>query len=108
MKKSKNYPRYYNVGNFFLYYAYDTAIIIKNYSHIAKKISVLRSIGVTYPAGFEARAESELTMQASKISRNLQTQGITAGSDKEIIALIAYLQRLGVDIKGNAPAPAGK
>ena len=70
-----------------------------DYSHLAKKISVLRSVGVTYPPGFEAQAETDLKAQAQKISANLQTQGVTVAWDKEIIALIAYLQRLGTDIK---------
>jgi len=36
----------------------------------------------------------------------LQVGSIKADSDKEIIALIAYLQRLGADIKAAASAPA--
>jgi len=36
--------------------------------------------------------------QASLISADLKSQGIDCAPNKEIIALIAYLQRLGVDI----------
>jgi cytochrome c oxidase cbb3-type subunit I/II len=36
--------------------------------------------------------------QASVISTNLKTDGIQIASDREVIALIAYVQRLGKDI----------
>ncbi|MCX6163908.1 MAG: cbb3-type cytochrome c oxidase subunit II, partial [Ignavibacteriae bacterium] len=63
------------------------------------KINALRSIGVPYEVGFEKIANSELQKQAEIIAQDLQKQGIDVTSDKEIIALIAYLQRLGTDIK---------
>ncbi|MCU0453014.1 MAG: cytochrome-c oxidase, cbb3-type subunit I [Bacteroidetes bacterium] len=64
------------------------------------KISALRTIGVPYPEGYEEQAVTDLTLQAENIAKDLQTQGVPADPDKEIIALIAYLQRLGTDIKG--------
>jgi cytochrome c oxidase cbb3-type subunit I/II len=63
------------------------------------KISALRSIGVPYPVGYEQRAGEELRMQAEQIAADLQKAGAPAEPQKEIIALIAYLQRLGTDIK---------
>jgi cytochrome c oxidase cbb3-type subunit I/II len=63
------------------------------------KISALRSIGVPYPVGYEQRAGEELRMQAEQIAAELQKAGAPAEPQKEIIALIAYLQRLGTDIK---------
>jgi seryl-tRNA synthetase len=42
-----------------------------------------------------------LVAQAEKIALDLQEAGIPAEPTKEIIALIAYLQRLGTDIKVN-------
>jgi cytochrome c oxidase cbb3-type subunit I/II len=63
------------------------------------KINALRSIGVPYETGFDKVANSELQKQADLIAQDLQKQGIDVTSDKEIIALIAYLQRLGTDIK---------
>ncbi len=68
-------------------------------SFLVKKISVLRSLGVPYPQGFENKAHNELKKQAEEITLDLQKSGIAVDSDKEIIALIAYLQRLGTDIK---------
>jgi cytochrome c oxidase cbb3-type subunit I/II len=60
---------------------------------------------VPYPAGFEQIAIADASRQAQLIVTNLAQGQIKATPDKEIIALIAYLQRLGTDIKAtNAPA----
>jgi cytochrome c oxidase cbb3-type subunit I/II len=66
------------------------------------RIAALRKVGVPYPPGYEDTAEAQLKDQADKVVVNLKTGLITAEPDREIIALIAYLQRLGTDIK--APA----
>lgn len=66
-----------------------------------KKINAMRSVGVPYPDGFETIANTELQKQADVITLDLQNAGVPAESKKEIIALIAYLQRLGTDIKVN-------
>lgn len=68
-------------------------------SYTEKKVSVLRKLGVPYPDGFEAVANTELKKQADSIALDLTNAGIVVDSDKEIIAIIAYLQRLGTDIK---------
>jgi cytochrome c oxidase cbb3-type subunit I/II len=68
------------------------------------RIEALRRVGVPYPPGYEnGPAQKDLQTQANQVVANLKSGMITAQSDKEIIALIAYLQRLGVDIK-SAPA----
>lgn len=72
-----------------------------NTSTTAAKIRALRKIGVTYPEGYEDIANDELVKQADAIALDLQKNGIPAEPQKEIIALIAYLQRLGTDIKVN-------
>lgn len=41
--------------------------------------------------------------QAAKIAKGLTDQGLPDISDKQIVALIAYLQRLGTDIKATTP-----
>jgi cytochrome c oxidase cbb3-type subunit I/II len=69
-------------------------------SSVPAKISSLRTIGVPYPDGYEDRAVSDIQMQADQIVSSLKNAGIESRSDTEIIALIAYLQRLGTDIKG--------
>ncbi len=68
------------------------------------KIRAMQTLGVPYPAGYEKTANDDLMKQAQIITDDLQKNGAPVTADKEIIALIAYLQRLGVDIKGDLPA----
>lgn len=70
-------------------------------STTSAKIIALRKIGVPYPEGYENIANEELNKQAAEITEDLIKNGAPAERTKEIIALIAYLQRLGTDIKGN-------
>jgi cytochrome c oxidase cbb3-type subunit I/II len=63
------------------------------------KIHAMRKMGVPYPEGYESIANTELQAQAQLIADNLKKDKIEVKGDKEIIALIAYLQRLGKDIK---------
>ena len=67
----------------------------------AAKISAMRSIGVPYLEGYEKYANQDLAVQADSIANDLMKAGVPAENNKEIIALIAYLQRLGTDIKVN-------
>jgi cytochrome c oxidase cbb3-type subunit I/II len=68
-------------------------------SHTEGKVITLRRLGVPYPAGFETKAMADAQAQAVRIAENLKKEGFEAQSDREIIALIAYLQRLGTDIR---------
>ncbi|HHB77858.1 MAG TPA: cytochrome-c oxidase, cbb3-type subunit II, partial [Saprospiraceae bacterium] len=72
-------------------------------SSIAAKIRVLRKLGTPYPAGYEEKAPAEMAAQADKIVKSLASDIKDLNPDelkkKEIVALIAYLQRLGTDIK---------
>lgn len=66
----------------------------------AGKISALRTIGVPYEEGYEDVANGELMEQANKITGRLKAEdNIEIVPEAEIVALIAYLQRLGTDIK---------
>jgi cytochrome c oxidase cbb3-type subunit I/II len=65
----------------------------------AGKISALRTVGVPYADGYEGTANDDLNAQAAAISKNLKDEGIEVMPETEIVALIAYLQRLGIDIK---------
>ena len=67
----------------------------------AAKIKAMREIGVPYPDGYENYANQDLATQADSITTDLINAGVPAENNKEIIALIAYLQRLGTDIKIN-------
>jgi len=73
------------------------------------RLGALRRIGVPYPAGFEnGPAQKDLQAQAEKVVANLKLGSVNAGPDKEIVALIAYLQRLGTDIKAAPVTAAAK
>ena len=77
---------------------------------ISAKINAMRTLGVPYKKGYENKALSDLKKQAHEIASDiiknqpaeilknidikLETQKL---EQKEIIALIAYLQRLGKD-----------
>jgi len=63
------------------------------------KIQTMQALGVPYPKGYETRAVEDLQAQAEAISLDLTKAGAPAEPQKEIIALIAYLQRLGTDIR---------
>lgn len=62
------------------------------------KIHAMKILGVPYPDNYEQEAIADLKSQADSIAKDLATAGITTDSNREIIALIAYIQRLGVDI----------
>ena len=72
------------------------------------RIAALRRTGVPYPEGYEnGPAQADLAAQAEKVVANLKQGAVeNVPADTEIVALIAYLQRLGTDIK-SAPATAG-
>jgi len=73
-----------------------------NITSTESKINAMRSLGVPYPEGYEKIANDDLQMQAEQIATDLQNAGAHAEPNKEIIALIAYLQRLGTDIKAKS------
>jgi cytochrome c oxidase cbb3-type subunit I/II len=62
------------------------------------KIRAMKVLGVPYPDNYEQQAIVDLKAQADSIAKDLGANGIQTDSNREIIALIAYIQRLGVDI----------
>ncbi len=67
------------------------------------KISAMRTLGVPYEEGYEDKAIAYLHAQADQIASNIAVEMSAPQlkdqlKDKEIVALIAYLQRLGSDI----------
>ncbi len=75
-------------------------------SPLPGRIKALRAVGVPYPKGYEQEAFADLEAQAAEIAESLKGQTIETEPDREIIAVIAYLQRLGTDIKA-VPAEGG-
>ena len=71
-----------------------------DYSDIGKKIAAMRTLGVPYEEGYEdQQAVADLQAQQQKIYDDLKEKGIkSADPNKEIVALIAYLHRLGRDV----------
>ena len=68
-------------------------------SSTAAKIRAMQTLGVPYPEGYDQQANADLREQALKIKANLKKDKIETSSNAEIVALIAYLQRMGTDIK---------
>jgi cytochrome c oxidase cbb3-type subunit I/II len=79
-----------------------------NVSTLKAKIKAMQTLGVPYPSGYADVAEADLNKQAATIVANLKKDGIETSPKKEIIALIAYLQRIGTDIKKTAVADSLK
>ncbi|WP_200976963.1 cytochrome-c oxidase, cbb3-type subunit I [Echinicola sp. 20G] len=64
------------------------------------KIRTMQKLGVPYPEGYaDEQAMVDLEKQASEIATGLSEDNIEVMPNSEIVALIAYLQRLGTDIK---------
>ena len=64
-----------------------------------KKIKAMRTLGVPYPENYETQAVADMQKQAQTMADNLSKEGIEVLPESEMVALIAYLQRLGTDIK---------
>jgi cytochrome c oxidase cbb3-type subunit I/II len=77
-------------------------------SRTADKMRALRSIGVPYDAREIESAASDEKAQAREIAENLRLDGASAEADSEMVALIAYLQRLGAQAPPQAPGGPGR
>jgi cytochrome c oxidase cbb3-type subunit I/II len=69
-----------------------------NTSLTQDKLAAMKKLGVPYSTQEVNDAVKDLNTQAKAIQANLAAEKIKVSQDKEIIALIAYLQRLGTDI----------
>ncbi|MFH2036371.1 MAG: cytochrome-c oxidase, cbb3-type subunit I [Candidatus Zixiibacteriota bacterium] len=70
-----------------------------DYEITPAKIRAMQKLGVPYPDGYDTIAVDDINKQAGEIIGRLKESGITADPQSKLIALIAYLQRLGTDIK---------
>jgi len=68
------------------------------------KIRAMQTLGVPYPEGYDKQANKDLEAQAKSIKETLKKDKIDISSNAEIVALIAYLQRVGTDIKAQSTA----
>ena len=67
-------------------------------------IRAMQRLGVPYKPGYEHEANDDLNTQAKKIQESLAKDNLHINENMEIIALIAYLQRLGTDAKNSMNA----
>jgi cytochrome c oxidase cbb3-type subunit I/II len=67
---------------------------------LRKKVTVLRNLGVPYNDEMLASADIQAEAQAKLVAEDLVKQGAPSGlEDKQIVALIAYLQSLGQQVQ---------
>lgn len=66
-----------------------------DFSVLSKKVSVMQTLGVPYADETMAQAPELARQQAAEIAANLASSGESIEADREILALIAYLQKLG-------------
>lgn len=77
-----------------------------DFSSLQKKVQVMTRLGVPYSGDEIARAVELAKAQASQISAELVQNGVPQKIEQmEVVALIAYMQRLGVDYASLPEAP---
>jgi len=75
-----------------------------DYSSLSAKLAVMQKLGVPYTNEEVANAVQTAKAQAKVIADELKTSGVPEKvQDMDVVALIAYMQRLGVDY-GSLPA----
>jgi cytochrome c oxidase cbb3-type subunit I/II len=109
VKTEKNYkPNSWHYNHFINPQKMDEKSIMPKYPWLARKeidmnsiaprIRAMQKLGVPYPDGYALKAAEDVKKQGEEIAANLKEAGIETSGTKEIIALIAYIQRLGTDI----------
>ena len=61
----------------------------------------MQTLGVPYPDGYDEKAVEDLMWQAQLIVADLKASGIEIEPTKQMVAMIAYLHKLGRDIEPN-------
>lgn len=74
---------------------------------VRASVRALQRLGTPYTDADVEGVPASLTAQASQIVQSLASAGIQTAGDREIVALIAYLQRLGQDGRRALSAQAG-
>jgi len=69
-----------------------------NLDLVPAKIRAMQTLGVPYAEGYDQQAVNDLKMQANQIVEDLKASGIEIEATKQIIAMIAYMHKLGKDI----------
>jgi len=66
------------------------------------KIRAMQTLGVPYPEGYDEEAVDDLIWQAEQIAADLLNSGIDIEPTSHMVAMIAYLHKLGGDIETQA------
>jgi cytochrome c oxidase cbb3-type subunit I/II len=74
-------------------------------SMLATKIRTMQMLGIPYPKDFDKIATEEYLKQAQLIVADLKASGVQVKPTSEIVAMIAYLHKLGKDISPAANKP---
>jgi cytochrome c oxidase cbb3-type subunit I/II len=69
-----------------------------NLNIIPKKIRVMQTLGVPYEKDYDKKAIEDYNAQAKLIVEELKASGVTINPNSEMVAIIAYLHKLGKDI----------
>lgn len=69
-----------------------------NLNIIPKKIKVMQTLGVPYEKDYDKKAIEDYNTQAKLIADELKASGVTVNPNSEMVAIIAYLHKLGRDI----------
>jgi cytochrome c oxidase cbb3-type subunit I/II len=89
--------------------------IMPNYAWFAKKeidldiipakIRAMQTLGIEYEEGYDEIAVDDLMMQAQGIVNDLKMSGIEIEPTKQMVAMIAYIHKLGKDLIPAAMGP---
>ena len=71
------------------------------------KLAAMKTVGVPYTTQQIDGAASDAQKQAAHIAKDLADNGAQAAADSELVALIAYLQRIGKKATDPSKLPAG-
>jgi cytochrome c oxidase cbb3-type subunit I/II len=63
------------------------------------KIRAMQTLGVPYPEGYDEDAVDDLLWQADQIVTDLKNSGIEVEPTSHMVAMIAYMHKLGADIE---------
>ncbi|PID91280.1 MAG: cytochrome C oxidase Cbb3 [Bacteroidetes bacterium] len=69
-----------------------------NFDLIPNKIRAMQKLGIPYPEGYADQAVADLQKQAAEIAADLKASGIEVDPNTQMIAMIAYMHKLGRDI----------
>ncbi len=73
-----------------------------NLEKLPAKIRTMQTLGVPYKEGYDEIAANDYKQQALEIVEELKESGVEVSYDKQVVAVIAYLHKLGRDISPQA------